>query len=151
MVALIPVALLLGLVLGWFAHRKLSLDYKARWLQSMAILENKTLVDDGDQAALPVATTAATTAIATASSASTAASARVAPSGANGRPEQIPYVQGKWALWEKADGSTMTYQAVRIGFDPVDLGRTNNYQRFNALYRRDREQAQEAVDALNTR
>jgi hypothetical protein len=134
MVALIPVALLLGLVLGWFAHRRLSLDYRARWLQSMAILEDKTLVGDGDQTALPAAS----------------AAAPPTPGGPVSR-EQIPYVQGKWALWEKADGSTMTYQAVRIGFDPVDLGRTNNYQRFNALYRRDREQAQEAVDALNAR
>ena len=134
MVALIPVALLVGLLLGWLAHRRLSLDYKARWLQSMALLQDRALVDDGDQTGLPASPTAALPTL-------------------NGAPqqEQIPYVQGKWALWEKAAGSSMTYRAVRIGFDPVELGRTNNYERFNALYRRDREQAQEAVDALNAR
>jgi hypothetical protein len=137
MVALVPVALLLGLILGWTAHRRLSLDYKRRWLHSMALLQDKSLGDDVDQPALAAPAPPAGPAPAPVSA------PRLPPR------EAIPYVSGKWALWEKADGSTVTYRAVRHGFDPVDLGHTKSYQRFNALYRRDREQAQDAVDALN--
>ncbi len=146
MVALIPVALLLGLVLGGVAHRRLALNYKQRWLDAMKSIEDKSLWsgDDGDQPALPVAP------MKTAARPPQARQAQIAGAGSTLlQAGGSIYVPGRWTLRQLEDGTTMTYQAVRVGFDPVELGKTGNYKRFGALYRRDREEAQDAVKAMN--
>jgi hypothetical protein len=135
-------ALAVGLSGGWFAHRRLSLNYRERWLGAVKALEDKTLEGRGD----PTADIAA----------QLAAVPQQTQIGSNHAIQmqgdlQIPYVHGKWALWEREEKGAMRYSAVRLGFDPIDLGATQNYRRFRALYRRDRENAQEAVEEMNKR
>jgi hypothetical protein len=135
MLVAIPVALLLGLLGGWLAHRRLSLHYKQLWQQAVGQLEDKSLWGDGDPTpVLPPPQPGNSGHIV-----------------AHPLDPGIPYVHGKWAFYEKREGTTAIYQAVRVGFDPVDLGQTSNFQRFGALYRRDREQAQDGVNEMNAK
>lgn len=144
MVFLVPVALILGFALGWLVRRRLSLHYKQLWQRAEQLLEDKMLFEgdiDRDQAAIPT----------------TPSYPNLPPSQATHaliRPvppkPTLPYVRGQWALNETHEGTTAIFTAIRSGFEPRELGRTANYTRFKALYRRDRENAVSAVDQLNT-
>lgn len=114
-------ALVAGTAAGWFAHKRLSLHYKARWLALVKVLEAKQLESSDLDTPLSAAP-------------------------ATGPPAYLP---GKWTLHEVRASDKVIYQAVRRGFDPVALGTTANYKVFTALYRRDRENAAAAVEDMN--
>jgi hypothetical protein len=134
---LVPVALIGGFLAGWLVRQRLSLHYKQLWRRAEQLLEDKTLFDDTgrDQ------TTFAGMRVLTSSDVPPGAAVPVQPA--------LPYVRGQWALHETHQGNAAVFTAIRSGFQPRALGRTANYQRFGALYRRDRENAENAVSELN--
>jgi hypothetical protein len=137
-------ALVVGLLGGWFAHRRLSLNYRQRWLGAVKALEDKSLEGSGDPTADIAAQLGAVPQ-------RTQIAGNHAVQMQAGGGVQIPYVHGKWALWEHDENGAMRYSAVRLGLDPIELGATQNYRRFSALHRRDRENAQQAVEEMNKR
>jgi hypothetical protein len=146
---LVPVVALLAFALGWFVRQRLSLRYKRLWRQAEALLEDRSLFEDPADRDQPADMVRKRGELA----------ARIEALPRNqGSQREIgesatftPYERGRWALDETYDGTTAVFTAIRSGFEPRVLGRTPNYQRFGALYRRDRENAENAVSELNRR
>lgn len=126
---------LLGFVAGFGVHKRLSIHYKARWLELVGQLNDKVL-DSGE--------------------ADTPTPRQVQRGGpgstliqAGGNVVTRPYVAGKWTLEIRYNGNQAEFFAIRHGYDDMPLGRTKNYQKFTALFRNDRDNAQIVVDQMN--
>lgn len=134
MVALAGLAVVLGFVLGWLAHRRLSLHYKERWLQAIGMLNSKALESADANVVVPLQ----------GSQREIGEFDRFAPS--------RPYVAGKWALDEREEGmGTVVFYAIRNGFDDVLLGNASNSKRYPGVYRMNRANAEQAVAEMNGR
>lgn len=127
--ALAGLAVVLGFVLGWLAHRRLSLHYKERWLQAVGMLNAKApemsdVEISGSQELRISGTQAAVR----------------------------PYIAGRWALDEREEGmGTVVFYAIRNGFDDVPLGSAKNSKRYPGVYRMNRENAEQTVAEMNGR
>lgn len=130
MIVLICVLVLcIGFTGGWCTHRQISRRYKELWMKSVAQLQDKSLFAD-DEVSMPQPSQVP----------------HLSPSGIIASP----YVPGKWVLLETYDSNdTATFRAIRRGHDPIDLGKSTNYKRFKALYRRDKEEAMSMIDEMN--
>lgn len=131
--------LALVFVAGWVVHRRLSLNYKKRWLEAVGALSAKQLESADLQTDPPVRQFGRPQ-----------VSDRQTPNGAPRDSRHVEYEAGRWALSEdRSQDGRVTFYAVRRGFDKVKLGEAANASRFAALYRRDRENALDAVKAMN--
>lgn len=134
--AVIPLAAL-AFVLGWLAHRRLSINYKKRWLELVGTLEAKQL--EADPEPDPVRQFGSPSPV-----------ERQTGNGSPSEHRHVEYVAGQWALSErKSDKGGVIFFAIRRGFDDVKVGESANPARFAALYRRDRENAEAAVHVMN--
>ena len=152
-IALAILALALGLVLGWLAHHRLAVDYKARWLQAVGMLNDRAL-DIGDTADVdaPQPTPARGAPPRPVVPLRPASDPLRRPAKRPTKPaaDAKPYIHGRWALWEHdvADGG-VTFFAIRAGFDDVPLGQVKS-KRYAGLYRMTRSNAEESVEQMNT-
>jgi hypothetical protein len=128
-------ALAAGVVAGMAVQRKLSIAYKQRWLDAVALLQEHTTDPDPLEIQVARAAMIAPAGVARAVVPAAPADAR-------------PYVHGKWALWEKpsAKGS-VEFVAIRPGFDDIALGSAKTA--LKGLYRMTRENAEQAVRDMN--
>lgn len=130
MVVLAILALPLGFVLGWLAHRLVALNYRERWLQAVGMLNDKAIAA-GDlpsvQVALPITT---------------------------GQPVatvESKYIHGRWALDERQNGNgdRVSFYAIRLGFDDVPLGSAN--KKYAGVYEMLRSNVEQEIEEMNSR